>query len=95
VFETILLLLCFLVIVPILLITIFIYNILRRLRGQTEVSGSDALMDIIREIGNLLKGTNDQSGNTKVKQTTTNSSSPNNKVKPKTQQVEDAEFREV
>ncbi len=77
--ETILLICSLIVIVPVLMVAIGIYNLNRTFRGLEPLSGPDALNNMIRELLSSFKKKRTKSkSDVKIKQTN----------------VEDAEFRE-
>lgn len=78
--ETILLLCCLAIVVPVLLTTISVYNLNRKLQGKVPLNGEIVLQNIVNTIKQWFKSRRDQPATAQ------------NNNKPK---IEDAEFREV
>ncbi len=86
--ETILLLCTLIIVVPILMGLIALYNMRRTLEGKTAVSGPTALRNMISDLINRAKAQRKEA-NLSKKQTRSKTNSQ------KDQDIEDAEFREI
>lgn len=81
--ETILLLCCLAIVVPVLLLTISIYNLNRKIQGKVPLNGEVVLQNIVNKIKDWFNSR---------KNSVTKAQKSNKDNKPV---VEDAEFREV
>ena len=90
-FETLLLLCCLAIVAPVTIVAVLIYNFRRQLRGLEQVSGGEALQDMLRQL--LGQKGNGPSANSNTRNPISNGKAANKKdAKP---DAEDAEFTEI